>query len=77
MPQDRKTLAGIEQTGDRRAKVPLVRIEECLHKKSKLYSKNWYGTLLINRGDAVLVVYDIKNKTENENFIKSHIGQEN
>lgn len=23
MPQDRKTLAGIEQTGDRRAKVPL------------------------------------------------------
>jgi len=24
VPQDRKALAGIEQTGDRRAKVPLV-----------------------------------------------------
>ncbi len=24
MPQDRKALAGIEQTGDRRAKVPLA-----------------------------------------------------
>lgn len=26
MPQDRKTLASIEQTGDRRAKVPLVMV---------------------------------------------------
>lgn len=29
MSQDRKALAGIEQTGDRRAKVALVCIEEC------------------------------------------------
>lgn len=29
MPQDRKTLTNIEQTGDTRAKVPLVCIEEC------------------------------------------------
>ena len=29
MPQDRKALAGIEQIGDRRAKVPLACIEEC------------------------------------------------
>lgn len=46
MPQDRKTLVGIEQTGDRRAKVSLARIEKCLqYKKSNLYSKNWYGYL--------------------------------
>lgn len=46
MPQDRKVLASIEQTGDRRTKVPLACIEKCLHyKKSKLYSKNWYGYL--------------------------------
>jgi len=44
VPQDRKALAGIEQTGDTRAKVPLACIEKCLqYKKSKLYSKNWYG----------------------------------
>ena len=34
MPQDRKTLAGIEQTGDRRAKVPLARVAE------NIFSKN-------------------------------------
>ena len=28
MPQDRKTLASIEQTGDRRAKVPLASVVE-------------------------------------------------
>ena len=28
MPQDRKTPAGIEQTGDTRAKVPLARVVE-------------------------------------------------
>ena len=30
MPQDRKALASIEQTGDRRAKVPLTCIKWCL-----------------------------------------------
>lgn len=29
MPQDRKALTGIEQTGDRRAKVPLACVEKC------------------------------------------------
>lgn len=29
MPQDRKTLACIEQTGDRRAKVALVTVASC------------------------------------------------
>lgn len=29
MSQDRKTLTGIEQTGDRRAKVPLVTVASC------------------------------------------------
>lgn len=29
MPQDRKASAGIEQIGDRRAKVPLTCIEKC------------------------------------------------
>lgn len=29
VPQDRKALAGIEQTGDRKTKIPLVCIEEC------------------------------------------------
>ena len=29
MPQDRKTLAGIEQTGDRRAKISLACIKIC------------------------------------------------
>ena len=28
MPQDRKALAGIEQTGDTRAKVPLASVRE-------------------------------------------------
>ena len=28
MPQDRKALAGIEQTGNRRAKVPIACVEE-------------------------------------------------
>ena len=30
MPQDRKALAGFEQSGDTRAKVPLACVVECL-----------------------------------------------
>ena len=34
MPQDRKALAGIEQTGDRRVKVPLARVAENIFSKT-------------------------------------------